>query len=362
MENNGDEVCYSTVNIKSRKSPPRETEEEPTIYSEVKQKKAAPAETGQEKEETAALCGSRLMLLCLGILSVLLVVSITVIVYLSMKTTTQQTEINNLIYNTTTQQVEINNLNNNMTTQQTEINNLNNEKTTLQTEIKNLTNNMTTLQTEIKNLNNNMTTLQTEIKNLTNNMTTLQIKNQNLTKENERMTEENEMMQNKTKELNKTLGFIKRFDNFPVKDYCSNKECGPCPKNWILFEQKCYLFYEEPAPWKTWEQSRTFCQNKNADLVVIDNQKEQEFVTNHTIKYKDEWHGYWIGLQQVNNNWTWIDGRVDTLRFWINGNLRGSGPYAHLNPYGTVKANWGEPPEKFENKFICELQAVIWQI
>ncbi|XP_043974285.1 CD209 antigen-like protein C isoform X2 [Gambusia affinis] len=271
MENNGDEVCYSTVNIKSRKSPPRETEEEPTIYSEVKQKKAAPAETGQEKEETAALCGSRLMLLCLGILSVLLVVSITVIVYLSMKTTTQQTEINNLIYNTTTQQ-------------------------------------------------------------------------------------------NKTKELNKTLGFIKRFDNFPVKDYCSNKECGPCPKNWILFEQKCYLFYEEPAPWKTWEQSRTFCQNKNADLVVIDNQKEQEFVTNHTIKYKDEWHGYWIGLQQVNNNWTWIDGRVDTLRFWINGNLRGSGPYAHLNPYGTVKANWGEPPEKFENKFICELQAVIWQI
>uniref|UniRef100_A0A3B3Z239 C-type lectin domain-containing protein n=1 Tax=Poecilia mexicana TaxID=48701 RepID=A0A3B3Z239_9TELE len=51
--------------------------------------------------------------------------------------------------------------------------------------------------------------------------------------------------------------------------------CKPCLQDWILFKKKCYLFYNEPAPWKTWEQSRRFCQDRRADLVVIDDLEEQ---------------------------------------------------------------------------------------
>uniref|UniRef100_A0A3B5LFF5 C-type lectin domain-containing protein n=1 Tax=Xiphophorus couchianus TaxID=32473 RepID=A0A3B5LFF5_9TELE len=51
-------------------------------------------------------------------------------------------------------------------------------------------------------------------------------------------------------------------------------ECKACQKNWILFQKKCYFFYS-PHPWLTWSKSRDFCQDKHADLVVIDDQKEQ---------------------------------------------------------------------------------------
>ncbi|XP_023186108.1 C-type lectin domain family 12 member B-like [Xiphophorus maculatus] len=275
MEDNGNEVCYSTVNIKNSK-PPTGTEEDSTVYSEVKQKKAAPAQTSQEKKETAALCRSRLMLVCLGILCVLLVVSITVIVYMSRKTTMQQTEINNLI------------------------------------------------------------------------------------KENERVTEENKMMQNKNKELsrerddlNKTLGIIQTFDDFPVKDYCSDKGCKPCQNNWILFQKKCYFFFEGPAHWKTWTESRKFCQDNHADLVVIDDLEEQEFVSNHTKHYYDDFHGYWMGLHQTNNNWTWVDGRRDTLGFWMKKVFGTPGPAALLIPGGNLTENWDKAEDKFNNKFIC---------
>uniref|UniRef100_A0A3B3Y481 C-type lectin domain-containing protein n=1 Tax=Poecilia mexicana TaxID=48701 RepID=A0A3B3Y481_9TELE len=282
MENNGDEVCYSTVNIKNSKPSPTDTEEDSTVYSEVKQKKAAPAQTSQEKEETAALCDSRLILVCLGILCVLLVVSIAVIVYMSMKMTMQQTEINNLI------------------------------------------------------------------------------------KENERVTEENKIMQNKNKELsrerddlNKTLGFILKFDNFPVKDYCSDEGCEPCRTDWILFQEKCYLFYDKPSPWKSWTQSRTFCQDKHADLVVIDDLEEQKFVSNHTKYYYDIHHGYWMGLQHVNNTWTWVDGHADTLGFWVKEHLRTSGPKVLLVPERKLTESWGKADDGFANKFICEGEALF---
>uniref|UniRef100_A0A3P9PTK1 Killer cell lectin-like receptor subfamily F member 1 n=1 Tax=Poecilia reticulata TaxID=8081 RepID=A0A3P9PTK1_POERE len=241
--------------------------------------------SGQEKEETASLCGSRLMLVCLGILCVLLVGSIAVIVYMSMKTTVQQTEINDLI------------------------------------------------------------------------------------KENERVTEENKMMQNKNKELsrerddlNKTLGFIQKFDDFPVKDYCSDEGCKPCRTDWILFQGKCYLFYDKPDPWKSWTGSRTFCQDKHADLVVIDDLEEQEFVSKNLKFYYDEYHGYWMGLQEVNNTWTWINGRADTLGFWMKEALGTSGPVALLIPERNLTENWDKADEVFKNKFICEHEAVIWPV
>uniref|UniRef100_A0A096MBP3 C-type lectin domain-containing protein n=1 Tax=Poecilia formosa TaxID=48698 RepID=A0A096MBP3_POEFO len=99
-----------------------------------------------------------------------------------------------------------------------------------------------------------------------------------------------------------------KFDIFPINDFCPAKGCKPCLHDWILFQKKCYLFYDEPAPWKTWEQSRRFCQDRRADLVVINDLEEQEFVSKHVKSYFDIQWGYWLGLQQTNNTWTWVDG------------------------------------------------------
>ncbi|KAM4736465.1 C-type lectin domain family 17, member A-like [Anableps anableps] len=192
-----------------------------------------------------------------------------------------------------------------------------------------------------------------------------QTENSNLAKENGELLEERNMMKNQTTELsqerddlNRTLGFILKFDNFPVKDFCPDKKCQPCQKGWIIFKEKCYLFYEEPRPWKTWEESRKFCQDKHADLVVIDDLQEQEFVSNHTKYYFDNYHGYWLGLQETNNTWIWVDGHEDTLRFWVKEELGKTGSYTLLIPGRNPTESWDKADELFTNKFICEHEAL----
>ncbi|XP_043974311.1 uncharacterized protein LOC122831856 isoform X2 [Gambusia affinis] len=134
----------------------------------------------------------------------------------------------------------------------------------------------------------------------------------------------------------------------------NDKGCYMCLDDWILYKDKWYLFYDKPAPWMTWEQSRRFCQDRGADLVVIDDLQEQEFVSKHIKYYHSKHNGYWIGLQQVNNTWTWVDGRVDTLGFWVKNSISTPGLYVIVIPERNPKECWSKEENVFENKFICE--------
>ncbi|MEQ2295566.1 hypothetical protein AMECASPLE_015775 [Ameca splendens] len=281
MEDNGDDICYSTVRIKNGKSPPKESEEDATIYAEVKGKETAPAEPSPAEAEAATLSQSRLLVF-LGILCVVLVVSIAIIIYISMMMIKQRANISEL------------------------------------------------------------------------------------TTENKQLMVERTMMEYQTKELsrvrddlNRTLEIILTFDNFPVKDFCPDKKCQLCQNGWKAFGGKCYLFYNETSPWKTWRESQEYCQGKAADLVVIDDLQEQVFVSSKTETYYDQFHGYWLGLQETNKNWIWVDGHNDTLRFWIKDNLGKSGLYALLIPGRNVTENWDKADHQFQNKFICEHEALI---
>ena len=49
--------------------------------------------------------------------------------------------------------------------------------------------------------------------------------------------------------------------------------------DWIRFEDNDYYFSNTPFNWQT---SRSTCQDQDADLVVITNQREQQFVLNNT--------------------------------------------------------------------------------
>ncbi|KAK5612671.1 hypothetical protein CRENBAI_009080 [Crenichthys baileyi] len=281
MEDNGDDVCYSSFRIKNGKCPPKEREEDATIYAEVKGKETPPAKPSPAEAEAATLSQSRLLVF-LGILCVVLVVSIAIIIYISMMMIKQRANISDL------------------------------------------------------------------------------------TTENKQLMVERTMMEYQTKELSRvrddlnwTLGVILTFDNFPVKDFCPDKKCQPCQNGWKAFRGKCYLFYNENVPWKTWRESQAYCQGKAADLVVIDDLQEQEFVSSNTETYHDEFHGYWLGLQETNKNWIWVDGHNDTLRFWMKDNLGTSGPYALLIPGRNLTENWDKADHQFQNKFICEREALI---
>ncbi|XP_017165180.1 killer cell lectin-like receptor subfamily G member 1 [Poecilia reticulata] len=133
----------------------------------------------------------------------------------------------------------------------------------------------------------------------------------------------------------------------------NGKGCYTCPDDRILFRQKCYLFYDEPAPWKTWEESRKFCQKNSSDLVIIDDLQEQKFVSKHIKYYSSEHHGYWIGLQHVNNTWTWISGRADTLGFWVKDLPSTPGSKVRVLPERNPTNSWKQGLAGLLNKFIC---------
>lgn len=184
----------------------------------------------------------------------------------------------------------------------------------------------------------------------------------------ERLKTERSVFENETQELrrsvdnlNWTLEAILHFDNFPVTKFCPEKKCQPCLEGWILFQDKCYLFYNETnSQWKAWKTSRDYCQSSASDLVVIDSFEEQEFISKHITYYHDKFHGFWLGLCQSEDKvWRWLDGRNDTLGYWMPTPLGTSGPCALIIPQGNLTANWDPAEVGFLNKFICERQTLI---
>ncbi|MED6267883.1 hypothetical protein CHARACLAT_016603 [Characodon lateralis] len=189
-----------------------------------------------------------------------------------------------------------------------------------------------------------------------------------LTKKNLKLQAVKAALERRTAELNQdrnrlnwTIGVILQYDNFPVTEHCPHKECKPCLDDWVLFQSNCYLFTkdERSYSWKTWEQSREFCNKKNAELVVIDSQEEQQFINNNMTKYHvDEQHGYWIGLKKdTKDTWTWVDGRNVSLTYWSTeepGYICGLS-----NPHINHLSNWVKKSCTMKNRWICETRTLI---
>ncbi|XP_040291929.1 killer cell lectin-like receptor subfamily B member 1B allele B isoform X9 [Bufo bufo] len=81
--------------------------------------------------------------------------------------------------------------------------------------------------------------------------------------------------------------------------------CLLCPNGWILHGDDCYYYSDVKE--MTWNQSRDQCEKMGADLLVIKNQDQQEFIE----RYFSLWWGensYWIGLHRDGDGWRWVDG------------------------------------------------------
>ncbi|XP_047453844.1 C-type lectin domain family 7 member A-like isoform X2 [Mugil cephalus] len=151
--------------------------------------------------------------------------------------------------------------------------------------------------------------------------------NVKLTEEKLQLWTERAALERRTEELSRdrdrltwTMGVILDYDSFPVSALCPDRVCKSCLDGWVLFQSKCYLFTksEYHSGWKDWERSREDCSRRNADLVAIDSEEEQEFINNHTEEYRDKNHGYWIGLTKDTwGSWTWADGRNLTVTLML---------------------------------------------
>ncbi|KAJ8414650.1 hypothetical protein AAFF_G00038520 [Aldrovandia affinis] len=100
------------------------------------------------------------------------------------------------------------------------------------------------------------------------------------------------------------MGLLAKKFNF-LDHYCPfislKRVCRPCPWGWEQSHSKCYYF---STGTKSWDDSRNDCIKQGADLVVIDSEEEQEFISKHTK------HPSWIGLSDsgTEGGWLWLDG------------------------------------------------------
>ncbi|XP_039608049.1 C-type lectin domain family 4 member E-like [Polypterus senegalus] len=104
----------------------------------------------------------------------------------------------------------------------------------------------------------------------------------------------------------------------PVRDtLVRGKTCFTCPQGWLLFNSKCYFFSTDKF---NWNNSQKNCTLLGGHLVIIESNKEQNFLTALVEIEGEEEKTYWIGLtDQVNENqFLWVDNKPLDIKneFW----------------------------------------------
>ncbi|XP_016115110.1 C-type lectin domain family 4 member K-like [Sinocyclocheilus grahami] len=131
-----------------------------------------------------------------------------------------------------------------------------------------------------------------KIENLTNEREQLILKNTNLTNEREQLILKNTNLTNERKQLRNQLQ--------------------------ICVEWTCYRssFYYMSKENKTWTESRRYCTEKGADLIIINNREEKDFVHNTSGNAV-----FYIGLTDtdVEGSWKWVDESTLNSSFWASG-------------------------------------------
>ncbi|KAM8841881.1 CD209 antigen-like protein C [Synchiropus picturatus] len=120
-------------------------------------------------------------------------------------------------------------------------------------------------------------------------------------------------------------------------------------QGWLYIRPSVY--YVSPVK-ETWFDSRNFCVERGADLVVINSREEQEF-TNQFARIT------WIGLhqQQDNGPWVWVDGTPLTRSFWAPGepsdDERKDENCTELREH-YIEKSWNDASCRQKNFWICE--------
>ncbi|XP_030613273.1 CD209 antigen-like protein C [Archocentrus centrarchus] len=133
-----------------------------------------------------------------------------------------------------------------------------------------------------------------------------------------------------------------------------------CPAGWRTFSGSCYFLSNESG---SWTRARQDCRGKGADLVIIDVNSEQTFLSKLTKS--ETWS--WIGLTDgcIEGTWKWIDGSSLTLRYWDDKQPDNGGgdpkwgeeDCAHIRSGKNTEENWNDRSCEADLRWICEKMA-----
>ncbi|XP_053156017.1 C-type lectin lectoxin-Phi1-like [Hemicordylus capensis] len=84
-----------------------------------------------------------------------------------------------------------------------------------------------------------------------------------------------------------------------------------CPDDWQKFDDKCYYF---PHKKDTWGNTRSACKDLHADLIVINNEKEQKILIYKMNSTSDVWLG--LSYIEAKEEWIWVDATNLSYTSW----------------------------------------------
>uniref|UniRef100_A0A671TM27 C-type lectin domain-containing protein n=1 Tax=Sparus aurata TaxID=8175 RepID=A0A671TM27_SPAAU len=152
--------------------------------------------------------------------------------------------------------------------------------------------------------------LQTRYNTLTTNQTQLQETVSDITVNNSQLQDEVKKLKDKIEDNNRQF-------EAKVKQLKDKIKGMTCPDGWTRFGCSCYFRSNQM---KTWQQSRTDCQNKGADLVVINNKDENKFVSELNNMNGESWIGLKTeSTRRSHYEWKWVDGSLLTKIFSASG-------------------------------------------
>ncbi|XP_067371583.1 CD209 antigen-like isoform X2 [Channa argus] len=183
-------------------------------------------------------------------------------------------------------------------------------------------NNMSSLTVERDQLNAKLSSLTEERRRLTasidrltekrgqldDDMSSLTAKKDQLNANISSLTEEKDQLISRVSSLNREMEQLDARLIEMTKDR-DRLECltSKSPAGWTKFNCSFYFLSTESG---SWTKAREDCQNKGADLVIINSAEEQEFLSGFTNQ------SAWIGLSDraEEGTWKWIDGSPLTFK------------------------------------------------
>lgn len=138
---------------------------------------------------------------------------------------------------------------------------------------------------------------------------------------------------------------------------CNGQMCELCLKGWVLFNHKCYMFSKDIMPWNA---SQAQCKSKGGNLVKIQSEEEQKFISKMAEK-KGGFY-FWIGLADHTGKgeWRWVDNTPLRRGYWRQG-IPSTGDVrqcAGMNPPSDSLNNWDRSACRANSRRICESAAV----
>ncbi|XP_067291976.1 C-type lectin domain family 10 member A-like isoform X2 [Pseudorasbora parva] len=143
--------------------------------------------------------------------------------------------------------------------------------------------------------------------------------NENLTNDRDQLNSTNENLTNDRDQLNSTNSNLKQLN---VQLNQEKRELMKLfQEGWIYYQSSFYYLSKKA---ENWTESRRYCRERGADLIIINNIDKQTFVENMfggTTVY--------IGLtdSDATGQWKWVDGSTLTSGFWGSGQPIGGPGY-----------------------------------